>query len=523
MTPDTPTSHDPTYKWKVLGIVMIGTLMAALDSSIVNVSLPRIMADFGASVDDIEWVITGYMLSFATFMPLTGWLRDRMGPKALYILALIVFTVASLLCGMSWNLGSLIGSRVIQAIGGGAITPIGMSMISDAFKPHERGKALGYWGIGVIAGPALGPTLGGYLTNQVSWRSIFLINLPIGIFGILWAMKTLKHDRPTHSHHKTFDLAGFAFLTLFLVSFLLGTSKGEHEGWQSVYIVTCWILSLVGIVGFLTVEPLVKHPIMDLSLFKNKEFTASMVVTAARSVALYGGTFLLPLFLEQMMGFDEILSGMLQLPGALCIGIMMPLSAHFADRFGVRSVTLAGLFLLALYLFIYRTLDTNTSIWGVIYPTLIRGFGIGLLVAPIMATAMNAVPHNKAAAASSMLNLVQQVSGSIGIAVVGATLSLRSKFHLNIMASTLQDRTSPAVASAARSLFFQAHELGYSHADSARVASGLLTKNVVTNASVAGFEDAFLVGVTIVLVGIFSAFLMPTKAAPVSKEHMVME
>ena len=177
------TTAQDNYKWQVLIIVMIGTLMSALDSSIVNVSIPAIMADFGASLDDIEWVVTSYMLAFAVLMPLTAWMRDRVGHKQLYIASLMIFTVGSVLCGMAWNLPSMIIARVIQAIGGGAITPTGMAMITESFEPHERGKALGFWGKGAVMGPAFGPTVGGYLTKYFGWPSIFLINLPIGMIG----------------------------------------------------------------------------------------------------------------------------------------------------------------------------------------------------------------------------------------------------------------------------------------------------------------------------------------------------
>ncbi len=178
------------YAWEVLGVVMIGTLMSALDTSIVNVSLPAIMADFGSSLDQIEWVVTAYMLAFATLMPLTSWIRDRVGTKQLYIASLAVFTVGSVLCGMAWNLPVLIFARVLQALGGGALTPVGMAMISDVFP--QRGKAIGYWGVGVIMGPAFGPTLGGFLTKTLGWRSIFMVNLPIGIIGVILSLRLLR-------------------------------------------------------------------------------------------------------------------------------------------------------------------------------------------------------------------------------------------------------------------------------------------------------------------------------------------
>ena len=196
------------YKWIVMGIVMIGTMMATLDSSIVNVSIPAIMADFGAGVDDIEWVLTGYMIAFATLMPLTAWLRDHLGYKTLFMGSLFVFTIGSLLCGAAWNLESLIGARIVQALGGGAIAPTGMAMISEVFPPQERGKAIGIWGVGIIMGPTFGPTLGGYLTKTFGWRSIFLVNLPLGIVALFAASALLIKDRPHASQHRSFDFWG---------------------------------------------------------------------------------------------------------------------------------------------------------------------------------------------------------------------------------------------------------------------------------------------------------------------------
>ncbi|PIS31712.1 hypothetical protein COT42_00360 [Candidatus Saganbacteria bacterium CG08_land_8_20_14_0_20_45_16] len=256
------------YKWQVMIVVMIGMVMALLDVSIVNISIPTIMADFGANVTDIEWVVTAYMLTFAVLMPLTAWLRERIGHKILYSMSLILFTVGSLLCGMAWDIPSLIVARVIQALGGGAMTPTGMAMIAETFGPRERGKAMGFFGIAIVVGPAFGPTLGGFLTHAFGWRSVFLVNLPVGIFGLWMALKMLIPDRPQCKVHQSFDLWGFVFLTLFLVAFLLGISKGEQEGWASRYIMICAGLSVFGLVSFLVTESLVKDRIMDLGLFK---------------------------------------------------------------------------------------------------------------------------------------------------------------------------------------------------------------------------------------------------------------
>lgn len=516
----TPTNN--RYKWEVLVIVMIGTMMAALDSSIVNVSVPKIMADFGVGIDDIEWIITGYMLAFATLMPLTAWLRDRVGHKALYIASLVIFTLGSVMCGLAWNLPSLVAARVIQALGGGAITPTGMAMIAEVFEPHERGKAMGYWGVGVIAGPAVGPTLGGILTEAFGWRSIFLVNLPIGIIGLIAAWKMLKADKPHASLHRPFDYWGFIFFSAFLISFLLGVSKGEHEGWTSVYIVSCMVTAFFSFIGFMLVEIQVPHRIIDITLFKSSVFSIAMLVTAVRSLALYGGTFLLPLFLQQVQGLDEVDSGLLMLPGSLILAVLMPGAGKLSDKLGARALTVTGLVLLGIFMYMYRYLDIDTTRWGIIYPTLIRGVGLAMMIAPISALAMNAVPKQKAGMASSMLNIIQQVGGSLGIAILSTVLSYREKFHLGLMGENLHPNSAHYIETLTQ-LKDHALSLGYNHMQSFVAAQSMLIRDIAMKATVYSFQDAFLVGAGIVAFCVLVAFMLPSGQVRVDKEHAVME
>jgi len=505
-------SQEDRYKWEVLGIVMIGTFMSALDSSIVNVSIPAIMADFGSSLNEIEWVITSYMLAFATLMPLTAWLRDQLGHKSLYIASLGVFTVGSVLCGLAWNLPTLVFARVIQAVGGGAITPTGMAMITETFEPHERGKALGFWGMGAVMGPAFGPTVGGYLTKFFGWPSIFLVNLPIGVLGIYLALRILKAEQPVRHHARPFDAGGFVFLALFLVAFLLGMSKGESEGWTSPYVISCAILAVLGMSGFLVVESIVPHGIMDLDLLKFPAFTASFILTAVRSVALYGGTFLLPVFLQNFKGLDEVESGLLLLPGSLLMGLLMPFAGRLGDKLSPRLMGFVGFTLLGVFFFEYRHLDVSTSTWGIVWPTLIRGVGIAMLIAPLTATAMNAVPKHKAGMASSMLNIIQQVGGSIGIAVLSLILHRRSTYHLSLMGDVVSN-SSAAYRETFSHVFTRAHEIGYTSAESLKIAAATVARHVSKSASVLGFQDAFLVGSMITFLTLIGVFLLPKNPA----------
>lgn len=506
------TGMPHNYRWFVMGIVMIGTMMATLDSSIVNVSIPAIMADFGANVDDIEWVLTGYMIAFATLMPLTTWIRDHIGYKSLYMGSLLVFTLGSVLCGAAWNLESLVGARIIQALGGGAITPTGMAMISEVFPPEERGKAIGIWGVGVILGPTFGPTLGGYLTKTFGWRSIFMVNLPIGIIALIAASAFLIKDRPHESSHRPFDLWGFIFLTVFLVSFLLGLSKGEKEGWNSAYIITCMFISAVSFILFLVVENATTHGIIDLKLFTKPVFSICSLVILVRSIALFGGVFLMPLFLQQQMGYDEMQSGLIMMPGALMIMVFMPITGRLGDRIGPMIPSVIGILLLGWSMFMYRNMDVTMSVFQFILPTLVRGVGMAFLMAPIMAAALNAVPHNKAGMASSMLNIIMQVAGSIGIAFLATVLSHRIHFHLGAVGSAARVNT-PAFAEASRQLFYRAHDLGYPYALSKQVSGGLLFKKLSQAAIVMSFQDAFIVGALIVAVALIPALFLPRHGA----------
>ncbi len=513
MDKESQKRSNPNYKWNVLMVVMIGAFMSVLDSSIVNVSLPAIMSDFGSNITDIEWIMTGYMLSFAALMPLTAWFRDRIGYKYLYLSSLAVFTIGSLLCGMAWNLPSLITARVIQALGGGAIGPTSMAMITEVFPREERGQALGFWGLGIIMGPAIGPTLGGYLTNTLGWRSIFLVNLPVGIAGLLIGWRVLTKDVPHRSTHKPFDLWGFIFLTALLVSLLLGISKGEDQGWTSPFILGCWSVSILGFIGFLLVETHVRDRIIDLSLFKIPVFTSTMIVAAARSIALFGGTFLLPVFIQRVMGYNEITSGLILLPSSLVMMALIPIAGRLSDKTAPRIPVLIGLVFLVFSMFMYRNIDVTTSIFNLILPTLVRSLGFILLMAPVMTAMMNSVPQRKAGMASSMMNIIQQVGGSIGIAIFATLQANRSNYHLSIVAQTVKN-ASPAFTDAAGNIMHFAHSHGLTYANSMAVSFGMLVRKLSQAAVVMSFQDAFIFGGILMILSIPIAFLLPSKLIP---------
>lgn len=315
------SSQGKDHKWGVLGVVILGSFMAILDNNIVNVALPKMMAGFGATVDQIEWVVTGYMIAFAISMPTTNWLKELFGLKKLFIFSLVFFCLGSALCGIAWDKDSLIAFRVFQALGGGALMPTGLTLVSEAFPPQERGMAMGTWSIGAMVAPAAGPFLGGYLVDEVSWRSIFYINLPVGAAAILAALWILPSIRPANPSRRL-DLAGFISLSVFLAFFMIALAQGQREGWNSDYIIFCFAFSVVGLVTFVASGFLVKDPIIDLHLFANHNFLMANIINFARAVAIFGAMFLLPLFLQNVLDYKALHTGIILAPTAISVAIV---------------------------------------------------------------------------------------------------------------------------------------------------------------------------------------------------------
>jgi DHA2 family multidrug resistance protein len=404
-------------RWGVLGIIMLGTFMAVLDSSIVNVALPHMMSTFGVDREQIEWVATGFMLTSAVVMPFVGWLTNRISYKALYLGSLLLFTLASAACAMAWSYESLIVARILQALGGGAIQPIGMAIVAELFEPHERGKALGIWGMGIMAGPAIGPTLGGYLTDAYSWRTIFSVNLPVGALTLLAGMIVMGPLR-ARGARQAFDVFGFGFLSMALIAGLTALSNGQVKGWESDYIRLCEAITVVGLVMFIAVELAVEHPLLDLRLFAIRNYMLSIVLAVFRAIGLFGSVFLFPIFLQNQMGYTPVEAGLWMLPNAVAVGMTMPLAGWLADRYAPAALTALGCILVGSSLLVFGLLDPLSEWPMLVLPQIGRGAGLALMMAPLMAASLNAVPRAELPMASSFLNVFQNVGGSLGIALL---------------------------------------------------------------------------------------------------------
>jgi DHA2 family multidrug resistance protein len=486
------------YRWTVLGIIMLGTFMAILDSSIVNVALPHMMSAFGVTRDKIEWITTSFLLASAATMPLVGWLTTKFGYKKLYISSLFLFTIASGLCALSWSFESLVFARIIQAIGTGALQPIGMSIVAELFRPEERGKALGVWGTGIMVAPALGPTLGGYLTDHFAWRSIFSVNLPVGAVTLMAGLLIMREIHPDRGE-RNLDIWGYLFLVMALIAGLTALSNGQDKGWNSSYIHTCLAFTIVGLIMFLGVESTVKHPLLDLRLFLIRNYTLSMGLGIFRAIGLFGSIFLFPIFLQTQMGYTTIQAGVRMIPGALAVGITMPIAGRLADRYSPAILSFCGILITSFSLLQFGRLDPLSGLTIIIVPQVIRGVGLALLMSPLMTAAINSVSKKDIPTASSFLNISQNVGGAMGIALMnnfvtnaihkhavrlGELLPAQSDFFWRYMGKTSQlvPHHTPGMLLTPQTL------------------AGLgVVQNIFRKAQVLGFENGFVFGGILVL------------------------
>lgn len=492
------SNTSPIYRWAVLGIIMLGTFMAILDSSIVNIALPHMMSAFGVTRDKIEWVATGFMLATASAMPLVGWLTVKLGYKKLYLSSLFIFTFASALCALSWSFESLIFARVLQGFGTGAIQPVGMAIVAELFKPEERGKALGIWGTGIMVAPALGPTLGGYLTDHFAWRSIFSVNLPVGVATFFCGLLIMREIYPDEKE-RNLDIWGYIFLVMALIAGLTALSNGQDKGWDSTYVYICTAVTIVGLVMFLGIESAVKQPLLDLRLFLFRNYSLSMILAVFRAIGLFGSIFLFPIFLQQQMGFTTIQAGIRMIPGALAVGITMPIAGRLADRYGPSILSLCGVILTGFSLLQFGRLDPLSGLSMIIIPQIIRGIGLALMMAPLLTAAINSVPKREIPTASSFLNISQNVGGAMGIALMNNFVTNSIQKHAVRLGELLPTQSE----------FFwryvgKASQIIPHHTQGMLFTPQTLTalsavQNIFHKAQVLGFENGFVFGGIIVL------------------------
>jgi EmrB/QacA subfamily drug resistance transporter len=415
--------------------IIIGVFMAILDMSIVNVAIPKMMSVFGVNQNQIEWIVTAYALVSGALVPATGFLGDRFGYKRIYMISLVLFTIGSGLCGLAWSNDSMIVFRIIQAIGGGAMMPIGMAMIFRLFPPEKRGMAMGLFGISIMFAPAIGPTLSGYFVEFLDWRLIFTINVPIGIIDFFIAAAALKEFKSPVK--RKFDLWGFLASSIGLSSLLYGVGKVTELGWGDTEVICFVAFGLFCLIAFVFLELTIKDPLLDLSLLKNGMFTLTLIISSMATVIMMGVLFLIPIFLQNIAGLSAVQTGLILLPQALASGIMMPIAGALYDKIGARMLAIVGLLVTAFGLYLTAHLSIETSFATIIFWMTLRAIGMGLMMMPIQTAGMGAVPMEKMGQGTALSNTVRQVSGAFGIAWLSMLFSDRRDYHVAVLSDGL--------------------------------------------------------------------------------------
>ena len=502
-----------SYRWWLLATVMIGTFMAVLDATIVNVGLPKIMASFGVGLDKIEWVITAYMLAMAVMLPTAGWLADRFGFKRMYFIGLLLFTVGSLLCGMSGNENMLIFSRIIQGLGAGAIQPIGMAIITREFPPQQRGMALGFWAISAAASVSFGPLIGGFLVDNFSWQLIFDVNVPVGIIGLL-AIVVIQREY-INKKIRSFDYVGFICVSLFLPLVLYALTEGNaatnSEGWSAPYVLICFAISAVSFAVFITNELIIDEPLIDLRLLKNHNFGLANIIIFIFSVGMFGSTFLLPLYLQNALGYTAIQSGAVFLPVGIIQGIMSPIAGSAGDKINPKIPIVLGVVLLAISFYLNSSLSYLTEHSFVMLSLYIRGFALGILFTPLSAVSLSEVPREKMAQASGITNVVRQLAGSFGVAILATMLTTRVNHHMQEYSQAIDPKSQTYKNISVNISNHIQHSAGSSYIVAQKQAQAVIVGQINKEAFIAGIDDDFMIAGLITFIGVIPIFWLHTK------------
>jgi len=494
--------QNPTYRWLVLFGVMIATFMAVLDATIVNVALPKLMSSFGVSVDTVEWVVTAYLLVFGVMLPTSGWLADHIGYKKIFMIGLFLFTFSSFLCSLAWDFDALIVFRVFQGAGSGILMPVGMAIITQEFPPEKRGIALSFWAVSASASVSLGPAIGGYLIDRFSWHTIFDVNVPVGIFGMIVAAIILRERKAADS--KAFDVLGFLSLSTFLTTLLLALSSGNSAwntgGWTSDYILTCFAISFVALVVFLITEFSAAHPLIELSLYRNFTFAVCSLVLLLFGLGMFGSTFLLPIYLQNSLDYTPLQAGLVFLPVGVLQGVVAPIAGWFSDRYSPKLPSLLGLLLMAFTFYQLSGLSLYSEKWEITLPLILRGIAIGILFAPLMTLAISEVKLSKMAQASGLLNVIRQIGGSFGVAVFGTLLTRRTIYHVARYGEQVNPASDAFKHTLAKLTTWAVHATGGTFGSAAEKAKAVIAMHVSNEAFIGAVDDVFLLAGVIVLI-----------------------
>ncbi|MDD5594920.1 MAG: DHA2 family efflux MFS transporter permease subunit [Candidatus Omnitrophica bacterium] len=493
-------------KWIIALAVVLPTLLEVIDTSVVNVSLGHIRGSLSAGLDEATWTITAYLVSNAIIIPLTGWLSRVFGRKRYLLFSVTLFTVSSFLCGSATTLSALIIFRIIQGIGGGALQPISQTILLETFPPKEYGMAMAIFGVGVMFGPIVGPVLGGWITDNWSWNWIFYINIPIGIISVIMIMLFIQDPPYLKRIKEKIDYIGLSLIVVGIGALQVVLDKGQREDWlSSMFILRLAIVAIICLSVFVFWELRRKDPILNLRELKDVSFASANVIQCISFFVLFGSIVLLPIFVQQLLGYTAFLSGMVLAPGGIATLISMPISGKLIQKVNPKGVLAVGLLITTYSIFVMSRFNTYIDFNTVAYSRLIMGFGLGMVFVPLTSLAFSTIKKEEMGNATSIFSLFRNISGSFGIAIMTTLLARRAQFHQ----FRLSEQLNP---------FDQHYQIGVSKAmavlgskageSSTAAANGVIYQQLIKQATLFSFTDAFYFSTLLMLCIIPFVFLL---------------
>jgi DHA2 family multidrug resistance protein len=480
---------------------MFATFMEVLDTTVVNVSLPHIAGSLSASVDEASWALTSYLVANAIILPMTGWLANFFGRKRMLLGAVFGFTAASFLCGLSPNLSTLIFFRIIQGATGGALQPLSQAVMLEAFPPQDRGKAMAFWGFGIVVAPMLGPVIGGWLTDNYSWRWVFYINLPVGLASVLMTRWFIFDPPYIRRSNKGIDYWGIGLLALGIAALQIVLDKGQEEDWfASHWIMIATAIAALGLIAFVIRELRTPDPVVHLRVFKDRTYSAGVFLMTVVGFVLYGSLLLVPIFLQTLLGYPALNAGIAMAPRGLGSFLMMPVVGTVLTRLDPRKVLAVGLTGAAWSLYALSRLSLDAGYWDIFWPQFIQGAALAMLFVPLTTATMDPIPKEEMGNATSMFNLMRNLGGSCGIAAATTFLFRRQQFHTNLLGARVT-AFSPATKAMMGGISANMVAHGSDPITAARQAYVSTWGVIERQASMLSFVDTFLLmGVVFLLV-----------------------
>jgi len=490
------------YHWQALVVIVMGSFMVVLDTTIVNVALPRMIQVFGADINQGQLILTGYMVALAVVMPATGYCSDTFGAKRTYLWVVGLFTLGSALCGLAPSIEGLVLFRVLQGLGGGMVMPLGMSILFQTVPPRERGTVMGVFGLPILVAPIIGPSLGGYLVEYVDWRPIFTLNIPVGILA-LFAGAAILREAPPRGRTR-FDWPGFILSAIGFSAAMVALERAPVDGWGSTEVTALLLVAAFVIPCWIIVELASDEPLLDLSVLGDRTYLVGSLVSFVAMVAMFSSLFLLPLFLQNVRGLGALDTGLLLMPQGITAALTMPVAGRLLDRFGPKRVVIPGVLALAFATWLLTGIDVGTTDGTIQLALAIRGVAMGLMMMPALTVAMDTIPPHQIARATALSNVLRQVFGAFGTGIFASILLDRQNFHRAALSQGITADNVVAIGVQSNATI-AALDRGLSEAAAQALGMQALTNHVKLAAQVRGFDDCFLLATFVALTALLPA------------------